>query len=327
MAKPWKVRRLDPEKPFETGLKLVLRSRVKEVFSYGAKAVKKNEPDAVHDMRVSARRLKAVLTIFDQYFMKKAIGKHRSRLQTLLRALGDVRDTDIFIEFLLEYKRSATERMNPDALERVIELERNKRGAYRTDLKHTLARLRDARFKQHFRKFLSDTLSSSLARARASGCSFRDMGRRVAPTLLDAFCAHAKDVTAHPDSTKRLHKMRIDGKRVRYGMEQFTDAFSAQYEQCLEEVKRLLDVMGSIHDCDVNLPRLMRRIRAVGDHTHSGGTDAALAGALRALKERRSALFETMRQTLECWQREDFRTVLVRSMESAADAHTRMDDQ
>ncbi|HLP16319.1 MAG TPA: CHAD domain-containing protein, partial [Bacteroidota bacterium] len=284
MAKPWKVRRLDPQKRFEAGLKLVLRSRVKEVFSYGAQAVKKNEPDAVHDMRVSARRLKAVLTIFDRYFKKKAFRKYRSRLQTLLRALGDVRDTDIFIEFLLEYQRTAATGMNPDALGRVIELERNRRRTYRTHLKNTLARLRDKRFKQHFRKFLSDALSSPRARTRTLESSYREMGEQVTPALLDAFCAHTKEVTAHPDSTERLHEMRIDGKRVRYGMEQFTDVFTPQYEQCLEEVKRLLDVMGSIHDCDVNLPRLTRRIRAVFDHDHSGGTDAALAGALRALK-------------------------------------------
>ncbi len=56
-------------------------------------------------MRVSGRRLQAVLKIYPEYFSGKELKAHYQMLRKLLRSSGQVREHDVFIS-LLEEKRS-----------------------------------------------------------------------------------------------------------------------------------------------------------------------------------------------------------------------------
>lgn len=68
--------------------------------------------------------------------------------------------------------------------------------------------------------------------------------RSFAPRALDA------------DEVEALHDMRIAAKRLRYVLEITEPALGPSARQGARTAKRLQDLLGEIHDCDVMLPRV-----------------------------------------------------------------------
>jgi hypothetical protein len=61
---------------------------------------------------------------------------------------------------------------------------------------------------------------------------------------------------ADPGEVKALHDLRIAAKRLRYLLEMFSPCFGPYAATAAKRVKRLQDLVGEIHDCDVMLPRV-----------------------------------------------------------------------
>lgn len=66
------------------------------------RAAKSCDEEAVHDLRVSVRRLSRCLRVFSRFYPEGSSKKIRRRLKTLMEAAGPVRDMDIAMEFLVE---------------------------------------------------------------------------------------------------------------------------------------------------------------------------------------------------------------------------------
>ena len=66
------------------------------------RAAKSCDADAVHDLRVSIRRLSRCLRLFSKFYPDGSWKKIRRNLKTLMEAAGAVRDMDIATEFLAE---------------------------------------------------------------------------------------------------------------------------------------------------------------------------------------------------------------------------------
>lgn len=58
--------------------------------------------DAIHDLRVSIRRLSESLRLFGQFFPKSKVKKVRRKLKQLMDYAAAVRDRDIALELLAE---------------------------------------------------------------------------------------------------------------------------------------------------------------------------------------------------------------------------------
>lgn len=66
------------------------------------RAAKSCDAEAVHDLRVSIRRLSRCLRVFSRFYPDGSWKKIRRRLKTLMEVAGPVRDMDIATEFLAE---------------------------------------------------------------------------------------------------------------------------------------------------------------------------------------------------------------------------------
>jgi CHAD domain-containing protein len=65
-----------------------------------ARAARQPDADAVHDVRVSIRRLTQCLRVFGEFFPKGRTRRTRRELKKLLGLAAEVRNRDIAIEFL-----------------------------------------------------------------------------------------------------------------------------------------------------------------------------------------------------------------------------------
>jgi len=150
--------------------------------------------------------------------------------------------------------------------------------------------------------------------------NFRENARLLVPVLFDDFLAYRNRVVAHPRLKDDLHNMRNAGKTLRYAMEFFEEAFGDEFSFCLKEVKQLLDVLGQVHDCDVNIPALnvqLREIRSFNRATMNPGDrirTKALVDLIDAEQQRRLTMFNEACVIIAQWDVQNFKQRVVQSM-------------
>lgn len=137
------------------------------------------------------------------------------------------------------------------------------------------------------------------------------------PLVYDRFMGRSPTVVDHPRRKKELHRMRIDGKPLRYAMETYESCFGAGYRECFEEVKGMLELMGSIHDLDVAIPRLreylgeLRTLNAIsGKKVRTSAVSDLIAGQSKL----RDTLFREFCARIDLWKSGDFRRRLIREL-------------
>jgi CHAD domain-containing protein len=101
------------------------------------------DAEAIHDLRVSIRRLNRCLRVFSQFYPDQSARKIRRQLAAVMALAGDVRDRDVAMELLAEAgvsRRSAV----------VARLQAERRTALR-ELLLEVVRLARKSFSQHWR--------------------------------------------------------------------------------------------------------------------------------------------------------------------------------
>jgi hypothetical protein len=83
----------------------------------------------------------------------------------------------------------------------------------------------------------------------------RPNARRILAVRIDEVYSY-DGLVADPANVTELHDMRIACKRLRYLLEIFGVAFGADLKPFTDEVAGLQDLLGDIHDCDVQIPML-----------------------------------------------------------------------
>ena len=149
--------------------------------------------------------------------------------------------------------------------------------------------------------------------------SFRENARLLVPVLYDDFLARKDRVVAHPKLKKDLHAMRIAGKTLRYAMEVFEEGFGTEFSECLKEVKSLLELMGRVHDCDVNLPTLISHLDEMRAYNRVKSVDDRIAtksllDLIRAQHQLRLSSYNEVSAAIQRWNESDFRSRMVQSM-------------
>ena len=80
-----------------------------------------------------------------------------------------------------------------------------------------------------------------------------DNAERIVLVRLDELCSFMP-TAADPDEVVALHDMRIAAKRLRYILEVTGPCFGPYAKTATKHVKELQDLLGEIHDCDVQIP-------------------------------------------------------------------------
>jgi CHAD domain-containing protein len=103
VAKPRPIAGLDPADAYAAVAARVVAVRAAEVADHADGVLDLADIEALHDMRVATRRLRAALEVFEACFPRDAFRVALSDVKELADALGERRDRDVTIAALEEF--------------------------------------------------------------------------------------------------------------------------------------------------------------------------------------------------------------------------------
>ncbi|MDD1693783.1 MAG: CHAD domain-containing protein, partial [Methanoregula sp.] len=185
----------------------------------------------IHRMRVASRRLRAALTLFRTCFPQKQNSRWMKEITGITRALGDARDTDVQIAFLVRFRKKNTAAwktrssgpadatpMEPAIAYLLLDL-RKKRGQFQARVLSALEALE----KSGIVSEMHSTFASQAVTGRRIPA--QSLARGVPTIAALRIGSHLADVRSfepwvtHADAVAEHHAMRIAAKKLRYTME------------------------------------------------------------------------------------------------------------
>lgn len=257
MAKAKEIIGLDCDANAIKGIRLVLLTRFDEMCAFREAALDFTEIEGVHDMRVASRRLRSTLRDFLPFLKKDALKDLRDELKKIADALGDVRDEDVAIKSLtdLEDEVGKSEKDVRNGIEKFIE----ERKAVREKAQGVLEETITAETLLRLREELSDALEKALSEEVSDAVNFREAGSAIINELVKDFAKLSEHLYT-PFRVKKLHKLRIAAKRLRYSMELFTVCFDEKIKSFAKEISEMQDSLGELHDCDEWINELSKKL-------------------------------------------------------------------
>jgi len=206
-------------------------------------------PEALHRLRVTARRMQTILGLFRAH-LPASVRNSRPTLKGLLDALGLVRDADIRLEAVSAFRSSLPEGER-GGLDPLLQFLRSERVRARS----TMLRALDAK---RAREWL-DTLPDQLARmppptTSASASSRNVAALTVVPDLIRKryrkLRKSARRMTAK-SSMAEFHEVRVRAKKLRYALEVIAPTYAKPAHRMLTALHKLQSKLGTQHDADV----------------------------------------------------------------------------
>ena len=124
--------------------------------------------EALHDMRVGSRRLRAALSIFAKVFPKSEYQKLDKQVGDITDALGAVRDLDVQLDYLRGV-RDALPENEAYGIGRVMKRQSKRRDEERRKLIKALKRLKKDRFAQEFTRTLDRAVPAGASSGAPAG--------------------------------------------------------------------------------------------------------------------------------------------------------------
>ena len=153
MARARDVPGFDCEETFSASAERVVAVRAAEVFEHSDGVLDVEDIEALHDMRVATRRLRAALEVFAPCFPAKRHRKALKRVKRLADSLGERRDRDVAIEFLAGFAEEAPEAAGV-AIEALVERLRREQRQANEELAPFLTDKRLKKLRRRLRKLV-----------------------------------------------------------------------------------------------------------------------------------------------------------------------------
>ncbi|MFJ4188725.1 CHAD domain-containing protein [Kitasatospora sp. NPDC089509] len=250
-------------------------------------AVRADEPDAVHRMRVACRRLRSALRTFRRLLAPGATDTLVADLRWLGAALGRARDREVLAERLAARARELPAACGPERV--AAALEQWGEAEHRRVRPEVVAALDSAR-----RRSLTAGLTALLAdpplsprAARAAAPELSRIAAREQHRTADR--VHTALAAGPTERDSALHEARKAAKRARYAGETATPAVGAAAERFAERMKAVQEVLGEHQDAVVAAAALAGQAAEDGEAFAYG---VLYAGQLAAAETARGRLPE-----------------------------------
>jgi CHAD domain-containing protein len=250
-----------------------------EAFEKETEGVRAAEDiEYIHRMRVASRRLRAALPLFRTCFPQKQYDRWMKEITAITRALGEARDTDVQIAFLVRYRKKSaaawkarkhadTGGPNPlePAMSYLLQELRNKRQQLQLRVLSGLDALEKSGITSEMRTIFATRIAASRrVPARSLSYGVPTIAALRIETRLAAMRSFEPWVT-QADAVAEHHAMRIAAKKLRYTMEVYGPVYRLGLKKPHARVKKVQEILGDLHDCDVwidGVTRLLLRERS-----------------------------------------------------------------
>ncbi len=250
LPQPMEVIGLLPDDPMAEAGRKVLRFHFAVMLSHEEGTRLGTDIEALHDMRVATRRMRAAFEVFGNAFHAKVLRPHLKGLRATGRALGHVRDLDVFMEKAQNYLGTLPEAQR-SGLDPLLAHWQEMRENTRLEMLAHLDSQAYQDFKQEFNLFLSTPGAGAVVAQPEEPTPNRVC--EVAPILIYSRLAgvRAYDTCLSHASVEQLHALRIEFKKFRYTLEFFREVLGESAKAVIGEVKKLQDHLGDLNDAVV----------------------------------------------------------------------------
>ena len=249
MDKRFGVPGVDATTPLAYAAPALLLAKADPLFDLEDAARGGADMDAVHDMRVASRRLREALRLLEPLYPGKAFRTWYRRIRRITRALGPVRDSDVFIDEFSRLvpdlgeggRRAVAFLVGYRTGQRVHELER---------LNAELGRLDLARTRSGFTAFAHALRPGTDGQRPLAAFAHAAIAERAAAVF------GAQPAALDIENVAAQHALRIDYKRLRYAVEALAPCYGDAFDDLHGTLTSFQDVLGDLHDVHVFLDML-----------------------------------------------------------------------
>jgi CHAD domain-containing protein len=209
------------------------------------------DPEDLHQMRVSARRLQAALQAFDQVIALPKAAQLK-QVRSLAKTLGKLRDLDVQMSALQNYSDGLDGR-EQTITQAFIEksLRRDRAKAFR-QVHRSLTH--NHKLKTAYQEWLAQPQYTPLAQIPLK-LAIADL---INPRL-SAFLLHPGWLTQDLTDSSTLHDLRKLCKAVRYQAEFLADCYPQPFQEWIDELKAVQDHLGVVQDGAILLEMLPQK--------------------------------------------------------------------
>jgi CHAD domain-containing protein len=263
-----------PDQPVVETARLALGSRLELVCYYLPLAADDWQEDVeyVHQLRVTTRRSVAALDIFGYLLSERRRRWLRRRLNNIRRAAGDARDYDVQLARLQAWTPAHPDRDVAPVANWLSDRRRSAQAPIVARHQRLLQKDFAGRVQRLVERVGRKVRPKELARA-----DFATAARAALPGIVDDFFAAG---SAPLCEIKALHRLRIEGKRLRYAIELLAAAFLPPLRQeVYPVVETLQEKLGRVND-HANAASRYRQWAQLVDVSADGTTHDVTAPAI-----------------------------------------------
>lgn len=235
--------------------------------------VRKNDDiEFIHRLRVSSRRIRTALNLFEECLPGKSSKKWGDAIRNVTRSSGAARDADVQLIFLENYLRNVEDR---DALQGLAYLTTLQK-ALRIGMQSTVITALDALENGAVLEEISDNSMAILRSLHEPSSGLTVKTPTNFEKARDHITSRLDDVLAleqfiHDESAAvKHHELRIAIKRLRYTMEIFSSLYEDELKEQVSLTKRIQDVLGEIHDYVVWVQEFTTHLQGAPDDARYG---------------------------------------------------------
>jgi CHAD domain-containing protein len=224
-----------------------------------------SDAEALHDFRVSVRRLRSTLRAWRDRLGESTRDKDLRRLRRVARATSEARNAEVLCAWVGEIAGSLPPAHRPAAEWLTSRLARTVRGS---DLAGSVERFHAA----------ADSLSRRLERESppaSTGTFAAALAMEIREQVATVEASLSRVET--DDDAPLAHRARIEGKRLRYLLEPIGGTAGVEVGRAVRRLKRLQDLLGDLNDANL-------AAAAVKEARREGRPGAGLRPGLLALE-------------------------------------------
>ena len=281
----------DPPTEVWSRLDKLLHDRLRKCVALLPRVLSKDDPDAIHDLRVWSRRSQQlIVALFPQPRPREAQAIMKA-LRCARHSLGAWRDCDVLIALLERKARRIRRADEKQAWEMIRDLARKKRRGRMRRARSKLANRKLLALVHRGQKLIERRVARNGERHQDPLAAFvSSVSEAQAKWREGLACARASLTTGD------IHAFRIQTKRLRYRVELARDLGSNAAQEALDSLKAIQDELGRWHD---STELVMLAADALADPEFLAQHPRTAAAVLRKIDRNSALQIERVRRLLE----------------------------